>query len=149
MDDVIDAVIKWEGLGQAQIPLTEAESKADNLEAVITTIIGLLGGFMLSALFWYVTVHMIGPSLEFSEQISRIADSTGATVYRVKIRNSNKRRGIIDVTFKVSIRLPMRAVDPLARSSSITSAEARTGQAASGQSQPGTRLQFRAARRTS
>lgn len=96
------------------------------MEAVITTIIGLLGGFILSALFWYVTVHIIGPSLEFSEQISRITDSTGATVYRVKIRNSNRRRGIIDVTFKISIRFPTQAIDPLARSSSITSFAVKT-----------------------
>lgn len=96
------------------------------MEAVITTLIGLFGGLFLSIAFWYWTVHVIRPSIEFSPDISKIIDATGATIYRVKLRNPSRRRGVIDLAFGVSIRYPTAAIRPGARASSVVSFEVVT-----------------------
>jgi hypothetical protein len=107
--------------------MTLAASSAVNpdtevgLEPVITTVIGLLGGLALSAVFWYWTMHIIQPSIEFSPDVSRITDATGAVVYRVKLRNASQRRGVIDLTFGVSIRYPTQATMSGARPSLVVS----------------------------
>jgi len=88
---------------------------------VLTTLIGLIGGFLLSALFWYITVHVISPQIVYAEDISKIIDATGRDVYRVKIRNPSKRRGIIDISVRVSVRFPANSLRAGARAGNIVS----------------------------
>jgi hypothetical protein len=88
---------------------------------ILTTFIGLIGGFLLSALVWYITVHVIRPQVIFSEDISKIVDATGRDVYRIKIRNPGRRRGIIDISIRVSVRYPAQALRPGARKGNIVS----------------------------
>jgi hypothetical protein len=96
------------------------------VEAVVTTIVGLVGGLALSAAFWYWTVHIIRPSLEFSTNISRIVNASGETLYRVRVRNLSRRRGVIDLTFGVTLRYPERAIRPDAATSSFNSIKIET-----------------------
>lgn len=91
------------------------------MEEVITTVIGLLGGLLLSAAFWYWTVHVLRPEIDFSSGMARRTDDTGRTVYSAKIRNAGRRRGVIDVTVEASLRFPTRAFRPGAPDDSISS----------------------------
>jgi hypothetical protein len=82
--------------------------------AILTTMIGLIGGFILSALLWYITVHLVRPQIIFSNDISKIVDATGRDVYRIKIRNAGRRRGVIDMSIRISVRYPAEALRPKA-----------------------------------
>lgn len=74
------------------------------MESLITTLVGLFGGLLLSIAFWYFMAHVIVPSLVFSEAISRLVHSeTGKTIYRVKVRNHRRRRGVIDISIEARI----------------------------------------------
>lgn len=76
------------------------------MEAVVTTVIGLAGGLGLSALWWYWLAHKVQPTMEFGTGISRLVTNSGDTVYRVKIGNTSKRRGVIDVVIYGRIHFP-------------------------------------------
>lgn len=80
------------------------------MEATITTLIGLVGGLLLSAVFWYWLTHVVSPRAAFSAVVSRITDTGGEPRYRVKVTNPARRRDIIDLSYVASIEFPgMRA----------------------------------------
>lgn len=76
------------------------------MEAVITTLIGLVGGLALSVALWYWLTHIVSPRVVFSRRISRIRDSDGERRYRVKITNPARRREVIDLSYAASIEFP-------------------------------------------
>lgn len=73
---------------------------------ILLALAGLFGGLLLSALFWYVTAHVLVPELVFASAVSKRRDLIpGCVVYRLKIENSG-RRPIIDVSLRARIHFP-------------------------------------------
>jgi hypothetical protein len=68
--------------------------------------IGLLGGFALSAMWWWLLAHKFVPQLSFGDGIAETDDAgSGCVRYRVKVENTG-RRDIIDIAFRARIYLP-------------------------------------------
>jgi hypothetical protein len=65
---------------------------------------GALAGFLLSLLLWWLQYRVLVPVLQFSEDLSKLTDADGA-VYRFKVLNASRRRGVIDLTFNVRLHL--------------------------------------------
>lgn len=58
--------------------------------------IGLLGGFALSAMWWWLLAHKFVPRLSFGDGIAETDDAgSGCVRYRLKVQNTG-RRDIID-----------------------------------------------------
>lgn len=70
-------------------------------ESVLTTIIGLLGGVVFSALFWYAITHLIVPKIAFSEQITKRFTVDRKPVYELRVSNASRRRAIVDLSVTV------------------------------------------------
>jgi hypothetical protein len=76
---------------------------------VTYTVAGLLGGVVLSALFWWVLAHRLVPDIQFSDGISVLPDPDfGGVRYRVKVKNGG-RRDVIDLAIEARIRYPDRS----------------------------------------
>jgi hypothetical protein len=75
------------------------------MEAFVTTVIGLVGGFILSGLFWYITVHIVAPRITFGDGISKLALADGTFRYRIRVQNVG-RRAVIDATVNVNLIYP-------------------------------------------
>src|SRR5687768_1197788 len=74
------------------------------MEALVTTVVGLLGGLLLSVAFWYFASHVVVPSVQFHRFISKRSHrESGRTIYRLRINNPRRKRGIIDVTIQARI----------------------------------------------
>lgn len=72
----------------------------------LLTIVGLLGGFVLSFVLWWILARAVVPRIAFSADISKVPDSfDGCVRYRIKIVNVG-RRDIIDLSIRVRIYLP-------------------------------------------
>lgn len=71
-----------------------------NFESTITTIIGLLGGVALSALF----THLMVPKLAFSERINKRFTVDRKPAYEIRVKNASKRRAVIDLHVTVLLR---------------------------------------------
>jgi hypothetical protein len=77
----------------------------------LLALVGLLGGLLLSALFWWVLAHRVVPCLEFSSSVSKRPDrAQGRVVYRVKVQNTSHRRGVIDITFRARVVMPKQSL---------------------------------------
>lgn len=74
-----------------------------NLESMLTTVIGLLGGVALSALFWYFITHLIVPRLAFSEQITKRFTVDRRPVYELRVTNASRRRAVVDLSVTVLV----------------------------------------------
>lgn len=74
-----------------------------NLESVLTTVIGLLGGVVLSALFWYFITHLVVPKVAFSEQITKRFTVARKPVYELRVTNASRRRAIVDLSVTVLV----------------------------------------------
>ncbi|MER7586514.1 hypothetical protein ABTW72_03160 [Micromonospora sp. NPDC127501] len=71
------------------------------METFVTTVVGLVGGLLLSVAFWYFTSHIVVPSIQFHEFISkRDHRGSGKTIYRFRIKNPRRKRGVIDVSMQ-------------------------------------------------
>jgi hypothetical protein len=82
---------------------------------VIDLIVGLFGGFLLSALFWWLLAHGLVPRLGFATAISKLDDrEPGKVVYRIKMENVGRRK-IIDLSFRARVYVPGFHVLPGAR----------------------------------
>lgn len=76
-------------------------------EAIISLICGLLGGFVLSFVFWYFLNKEIIPRLYFSEYLSRKPSEFHRCGERVQLRIKNKGlRAAFDVRVRVKIVVP-------------------------------------------
>ncbi|WP_446212212.1 hypothetical protein [Micromonospora sp. IBSANI012] len=74
------------------------------METWVTTVVGLAGGLLLSVAFWYFTSHIIVPSVQFHDFISkRDHRGSGKTVYRFRINNPRRKRGVIDVSIQARV----------------------------------------------
>lgn len=77
------------------------------METALTTVVGLLGGLILSIAFWYWITHRIVPSMAFSDDISLMAAGLEGEQdyvrYRIKMANTSRRRAAIDVTVRVRL----------------------------------------------
>ncbi|SEQ67681.1 hypothetical protein SAMN05216188_104273 [Lentzea xinjiangensis] len=73
------------------------------MEAAATTTIGLLGGFLLSALLWYYTNHRIIPKVIFTPLISKRYMTDGTACYEVFMCNASKRRGAVDLSITCTL----------------------------------------------
>lgn len=74
-----------------------------NIESVLSTVIGLLGGVILSAFFWYFITHLIVPKVAFSEQITKRFTVDRKPVYELRVTNASRRRGIVDLYVTVLV----------------------------------------------
>jgi len=73
------------------------------MESVITTIVGLLGGLALSVMLWHFTTHRITPEIRFSSKISKRYSTQGNSYYELRIYNSAKKRGIVDLSITCAL----------------------------------------------
>lgn len=72
---------------------------------MVATLVGLLGGLLLSALFWYSMAHVIVPKITFGDHLALRTPASGERVLRLGIRNSGRRRAV-DVKYKATIWFP-------------------------------------------
>ena len=80
------------------------------METALDTSLGLIGGFVLSFISWWILTHLLVPTLSFSTAISKRSSSNGNRMhYRIKIKNTGKR-DIIDISVSVRVYLPGRTV---------------------------------------
>jgi hypothetical protein len=73
------------------------------LNDVVTTTVGLIGGLIISALFWLVTTRGIAPKIVFSPKVSKRFTVTGQPVYELRIANRSKLRGIVDLSISCRV----------------------------------------------
>lgn len=66
---------------------------------------GALVGFFLSLSLWWIQYRILVPRLAFSTAISRLHADDGVPVYRIKMQNPSRRRGIIDLSLDVRVYL--------------------------------------------
>jgi hypothetical protein len=78
-------------------------NKGGRMEAVATTVIGLVGGLALSALLWHFTTHRITPKIRFSSEISKRYSDRGDAHYELRIYNSAKKRGAVDISISCAL----------------------------------------------
>jgi len=77
-----------------------------DLDAWVFLLLGLLGGFALSAIFWWYLNHYMVPKISFSDEIAKRPSSLNPSgfMYRIKIKNTGKRRVIdLNVTVRIAI----------------------------------------------
>ncbi|MCA1606636.1 MAG: hypothetical protein LC808_05910 [Actinobacteria bacterium] len=72
--------------------------------AVITTLVGLLGGLGLSVGLWYTTYHLIVPKIRISEKVVKRKRFNNMPTYIVGVLNAGRGRGIIDLEIFASIK---------------------------------------------
>ena len=65
-------------------------------------LVGAAIGFVLSAVLWAVQLRLFVPRLKFADKISKLSDEDGP-VYRVKMMNASRYRGIIDLQVEVRV----------------------------------------------
>jgi len=80
------------------------------------TVIGLLGGFVLSFLLWWMLNHQMVPIIEFAEEVSRrpITYDRQTTRHQFALKNTGAR-SIINVRLKARLRIK----DPRKRGSNV------------------------------
>lgn len=78
---------------------------------VLLAVGGLVAGFALSVVFWWVLNHWLVPEIGFGTGISKLPHSDGRVIYRVKIENTG-RRDILDLSCRVRVYLPKMNVRP-------------------------------------
>ncbi|HEX3692856.1 MAG TPA: hypothetical protein VHU13_05885 [Solirubrobacteraceae bacterium] len=71
---------------------------------MIGILAGALIGVSISAGAWWIQYRMLTPDVVFADGISRLSDDIGP-VYRLKIANQSRRRGVIDLTFDAVVAL--------------------------------------------
>jgi hypothetical protein len=80
---------------------------------VLGLVLGLVGGLVLSVVWWWWLAHRVTPQLTFADGVSwRSERGNGRVAYRIKLRNTSRRRGIIDVAFRARVTISgMRLFD--------------------------------------
>ncbi|TWP46735.1 hypothetical protein FKR81_34690 [Lentzea tibetensis] len=81
------------------------------MKEAVWSLVGLIGGFALSTIWWYAVSHVWAPRLGFSDKISVLPDATSRSTYRVKVMNTGKR-GVIDLSVDTRICYPGVSVYP-------------------------------------
>ena len=87
-----------------------------DVQSWIFLLLGLLGGFALSVLFWWITNHNLVPKLEFSEEISRskVGFYKSGIRHQVAIKNCGKRDA-----YNVKLRIQLKIKDKLNNGGSL------------------------------
>jgi hypothetical protein len=72
---------------------------------VTEALVGLVGGAVLTAAFWFVTAHVVVPRIEFGEHIVRREVASGELRFRLLISNRGRRRAV-DLRYRALLQIP-------------------------------------------